>query len=177
MAKSRTKKAAKGRKPREAKRPPGRPSDYTPELADRICAALADGRSLRGVCEAEDMPDKSTVFRWLRTNEGFRDQYARAKVESADSHADDMIDIADDARNDWMKVQNKGDQEAYILNGEHVARTRLRIDTRKWLTSKLNAKKYGDKIDHTHSAPGGGPVAFELVDLDAPGTDQAPAQA
>lgn len=123
----------------------GRPSDFTPELADRICELLADGQSLRKVCENEWAPNKSNVFKWLRTNQPFRDQYELAKQESADSFADDMADIADDSRNDWME-NNDPDNPGYKLNGEHVQRTRLRIDTRKWLASKLKPKKYGDKL-------------------------------
>ena len=52
-----------------------RPSDYTPELGDIICSELADGKSMRAVCLPDEMPDKATVFRWIRTKEGFRDQY------------------------------------------------------------------------------------------------------
>ena len=133
----------------------GRPSDYSPELADRICAQLADGISLRTVCLADDMPDKSTVFRWLRTNTAFRDQYARAKEESADALTDEMLDIADDGSNDWMK-DNDPENPIYKLNGEHINRSRLRVDTRKWIASKLKPKRYGDKLEHT--GPEGGPV-------------------
>lgn len=106
----------------------GRPSIFTEELADRICAALADGKSLRTVCAADDMPDRVTVFRWLRERETFCSQYARAKLESADALADDMTAIADD-------------------EGLDPNSRRIRVDTRKWLASKLKPKVYGDKLD------------------------------
>jgi hypothetical protein len=202
MARSRlaikvTKRARKSRKPKtpksakpkaapEVSETPkvGRPSRYSQALADRICGELADGRSLRSVCDADDMPNKATVFRWLREHEEFRDQYARAKQESADSFVDDMIDIADDARNDWMKRQVTEDVQAYTLNGEHVNRTRLRLDTRKWIASKLKPKAYGEKLDLGVGGPNGGAIPFtfngrlELVPLDdgrPSGTDQAAA--
>jgi hypothetical protein len=59
-----------------------RPTDYTPELGDQICELLADGMSLRAICQADDMPHRATVFRWLARAglEEFRDQYARARV-------------------------------------------------------------------------------------------------
>jgi hypothetical protein len=140
----------------------GRPSDYTPELADAICARLADGESLRTVCLTEGMPDKSTVFRWLRTHESFRDQYARAKEESADALTDEMLDIADDGTNDWMEVHGKeGEAIGWKENGEAISRSRLRVDTRKWIASKLKPKKYGDKIENHHS--GGVEVIKRLV--------------
>jgi hypothetical protein len=123
----------------------GRPSGYSQELADRICAELADGKSLRTVCKAEGMPSTQTVFRWLRTHEGFCDQYARAKDEAADALVDEMLDIADEATNDWMEVHDK-DNPGYRLNGEHINRSRLRVDTRKWIAAKLKPKRYGDKV-------------------------------
>lgn len=126
----------------------GRPSDFTQELADRICAELADGKSLRTVCAPEEMPDKSTVFRWLRRHESFCDQYTRAKAESADALTDEMLDIADDATNDWME-RFEDEKPGWIANGEHIQRSRLRIETRKWIAAKLKPKKYGDRVTHS----------------------------
>ena len=118
----------------------GRPTDYTEELADFICSELADGKSMRTVCAKDGMPHKSTVFRWIRTIEDFRDQYVRAKEESADALTDEMLDISDDSVNDYVTVD--GQEKP---NQENIQRSRLRIDTRKWLASKLKPKKYGDK--------------------------------
>ena len=126
----------------------GRPTDYTQELADKICDGLSDGKSLRTVCKEEDMPDKSTVFRWLRTYKEFQDQYTRAKEEATDALADEITDIADDGSNDWMEI-NKGGYKMTILDREHVDRSKLRIETRKWIMAKMKPKKYGDKVDLT----------------------------
>lgn len=126
----------------------GRPTDYTEELADLVCDKLADGESMRTVCKPDDMPDKSTVFRWIRKHEGFRDQYTRAKEESADSLVEEILDISDDATNDWMEINNEeGEIKGYKLNGENINRSRLRVDSRKWIASKLKPKKYGEKIE------------------------------
>ena len=125
----------------------GRPTRYTNKLADLICSRLSEGESLRTVCKSEDMPCKTTVFMWLRTNKRFLDQYTRAKEESADALTDEMLDIADDGQNDWMdRLGENGENEGYQLNGEHIQRSRLRIETRKWLAMKLKPKKYGDKL-------------------------------
>lgn len=123
----------------------GRPSGYSQELADHICSELADGKSLRTVCKHDGMPSTQTVFRWLRTYEGFCDQYARAKDEAADALVDEMLDIADHASNDWMEVHDK-DNVGYRLNGEAINRSRLRVDARKWIASKLKPKKYGERV-------------------------------
>ncbi len=124
----------------------GRPSKYTEELADAICTRLAQGESMRSVCRDEDMPVMDTMWRWIREKEGFSEQYARAKQECADALVEEMMDIADDGSNDWMDRMNP-DSPGYQLNGESIQRSRLRVDTRKWVASKLKPKKYGDKID------------------------------
>jgi len=125
--------------------PGGRPSDFTQELADSICAQLALGDSLRTVCKAESMPCVTTVFSWLRKYPEFLKQYETAKEESADLHAEDMLDIADNGSNDWMAA-NDPENAGYRSNGEHIQRSRLRVDTRKWIASKLKPKKYGDRV-------------------------------
>jgi hypothetical protein len=143
----------------------GRPTDYTLELAARICARLSEGESLRSVCKSDDMPATSTIFLWIQRHKEFSEQYARAKEESADALAEEILDIADDGSNDWMKRFSKDDPEgaaSWMLNGEHVQRSRLRVDTRKWIASKLKPKKYGDKIG-VGGAEGLPPVAYTEI--------------
>jgi hypothetical protein len=125
----------------------GRPSDFTQEIADSICEQIADGLSLRSICEAENMPNKATVFRWLAAKADFRDQYAYAREAQAETLADELTDIADDGTNDWMERKGEeGQSLGWTENGEAIQRSRLRVDTRKWIASKLKPKKYGDKL-------------------------------
>jgi hypothetical protein len=126
----------------------GRPSEYTQTIADEICARLACGESLRTVCKDEHLPCTSTIFSWFRVYPEFLQQYTRAKEESADAMAEEVIDIADNATNDYMERLDKDGQAAsWAFNGEHVQRSRLRVDTRKWLMAKMKPKKYGEKVD------------------------------
>ena len=127
----------------------GRPSKYSQDLADEICARLSEGQSLRTVCKANDMPARASVFKWLRENSTFSDQYAKAKQESADAMFEEILDIADDGSNDWIE-NNDPDNPGYRTNGENIQRSRLRVDTRKWAMSKMKPKKYGDKITTEH---------------------------
>lgn len=126
----------------------GRPELFTQDLADLVCARLAEGESMRSIARDDEMPGLTTLFKWLRTNDEFAKQYARAKEESADALFEEILDIADDARNDWMEKHGKdGEVQGYLLNGEHVQRSKLRADVRKWAVSKLKPKKYGDKLE------------------------------
>lgn len=121
-------------------------STYTDRLAALICERLAEGQSLREICRDNSMPAMSTVFRWLAANESFREQYARAREAQADAFGEDIIDIADDATNDWM-LRRQGEDTVEVINSEHISRSKLRVDARKWLMSKMAPKKYGDRID------------------------------
>lgn len=142
----------------------GRPSDYTQETAELICMRLAEGESLRSVCSDEGMPSKQSVLRWLTKHEEFRSQYVRAKEQGAEALAEEMFDIADDGANDWMEKKDKdGEAIGWQLNGEHVRRSQLRIDTRKWYLSKIMPKKYGDKVQTDSTVT----HKFEEVDEEA----------
>lgn len=123
----------------------GRPSDYTEELALTICMRIADGESLRTICKSDEMPDRVTVYRWLNKHEAFRNHYARAREEQADTIFDEVLDIADDGTNDWMERSENGEKRGWLENGEALARSKIRIDARKWMAGKLRPKKYGEK--------------------------------
>lgn len=136
----------------------GRPSDFTQELADIICERIADGESLRSICAEEGMPAKSSVFKWLGLHSAFADQYARARETQADALFDEILEISDNGRNDWMERQDDNGGSGWQLNGEHLQRSRLRVDARKWMAGKLRPKKYGEKVTQEHTGENGGPL-------------------
>jgi hypothetical protein len=113
-------------------------------MAEVICDRLIEGESLSSICRDEAMPAKSAVFRWIATDPSFKDRYTRAKIEGCTAMAEDAISIADDARNDWMS-SNDPQNPGWRANGENVQRSRLRVETRKWMLSRLLPHLYGDK--------------------------------
>ena len=123
-----------------------RPEIYDPEIATLICAEIsATSKSLRTICQGENMPSVGTVLKWLREDkDGFLAQYTRAKEDQADFLAEEMLAIADDGSNDTI-VTEKGDYE----NKEWTSRSKLRVETRKWIASKLKPKKYSERVDIT----------------------------
>ena len=123
----------------------GRPTIFTPELAATITTRLMAGESLRSICRDPSMPARSSVHLWIATNESFSDQYAKACDVRADHLFDEMFDIADD------------------LTGD-TNRDRLRVDTRKWALSKMNPKRYGEKITNEVVGKDGGPIATTSID-------------
>lgn len=126
----------------------GRPSGYSEEIALEICDRMVTGESLRSICRDDNMPSKSTVLLWVaRNREGFSDRYAKAFEARMIGHADELLDLADDSVNDYMDRED-GTQ---CVNREAIARSRLRIDTRKWLLCKL-IPRYADNQDGNQGA-------------------------
>jgi hypothetical protein len=151
----------------------GRPSDYNPEITTAICVRLGLGESLREICRDEDMPSKSTVMRWLASHQEFRDQYAGAREAQADYYAEEIIEISDDATNDFMTRKN-GDEVEQVENKEVLARSRLRVDTRKWLMARMAPKKYGDKVTQEHVGDPDKPIVIDRIErviVNAPNPD------
>ena len=104
-----------------------RPSKFTEEITAELCRRIASGRSLRSVCGDPDMPNIDTVREWRLADAEFSAQYARAREARAEVLADEIIDIADSA--------------------EDAQLARLQVDARKWAASKLDPKRYGDRLD------------------------------
>lgn len=118
----------------------GRPSKYSPELAERMFTLLASGMSMARICQREDMPHVATVSRWNVENPSFREGYTRAREAQADALFDECIDIADDAAQD---VTTDEDGKP-VFNNVAVQRAKLRIETRLRVAGKLN-QRYADK--------------------------------
>lgn len=123
----------------------GRPSGFTPEESDLICTWIAEGKSLRSYCR-EHAREMCTVYKWLREEKDFAQRYARAHDDRADSLADEIVDIAD---------------EAVGGTNDDIQAARLRIDARKWVSSKLKPQKWGEKVEIEQKSH----VTFNLAPL------------
>jgi hypothetical protein len=138
----------------------GRPTVFTQEIADTICKRMMQGETLRQIVRDDAMPCRSSVHNWLATNKAFMDQYAQAREFQADTIFDEMFDIADDGRNDWM-LQQRGEDDVEVVNHEHIQRSKLRIDTRKWALARMAPKKYGEKVETTLRGDADAPLEVE----------------
>ena len=137
----------------------GRPTIYSQDLTDRICVRLALGESIRTICKDEDMPAQSVIYQWLYRHPEFQEQYTRAREEQAESHADEIVDIADETPA-LLEVRDKeGNIVDIKLDSAYIAWQKQRIDSRKWNDSKQRPKKYGDRV--THGGDDESPVVVE----------------
>lgn len=125
---------------------PSPPTRKTEKVIDTVLSRVAAGESIVAICSDADMPSQKSWYKWLSEDTGdLGERYVRARDVQADAIFDEILQIADDAANDYMERTGEGN-EGWQLHGEHVQRSRLRIDARKWMAGKLAPKKYGDKI-------------------------------
>lgn len=121
-------------------------------ILEQIFDRIADGESLNKICEEPGMPTRKSFFAWVGEDESILRRYEFAMILRADTYADDTIKIADDGSNDTY-IDERGEKR---VDQDVVARSRLRVDARKWYASKLAPKKYGDRITNEHE--GGDPL-------------------
>lgn len=131
-----------------------RPTEYNKEIAKDICSKISTShKSLRTVAKEVGVCVQS-ILNWLNDYPEFLAQYTRAKEEQADFLTEEMIEIADDSSKDTI-TQNVRGGELEVENREWTNRSKLRVETRKWIASKLKPKKYGDKLELDQKISGG----------------------
>lgn len=143
----------------------GRPTKFTQKLAETICKRIAAGESLRTIVKDDDMPCAATVFTWLLDPEkkDFLEQYEAARNIQAEMMFEELVEIADDGSNDYMERERQNGESYEVPDTEHIQRSRLRVDTRKWYLSKVLPKKFGDKTAIV--GPNDGPIQIEGVEI------------
>lgn len=127
----------------------GRPSDYTLELAKEICDAISStSLGLKALCNKhEHWPCPDTIYSWLCKHKEFSDMYAQSKRMQVEVLVDEILEISDDISQDTV-IDDAGKTS---INYEHINRTRLRVDTRKWIACKLVPRVYGDRVANSHA--------------------------
>ncbi len=111
-----------------------RPSKYSQKLADDICEQLAEGKSLREICQAKGMPDRKTVERWIDADAGFAAKCARAREEQAEFHHAEMDVI-----------------ERKVLAGQLDPKAaNVVLANKRWRMEKLKPKVYGQRLALDH---------------------------
>jgi hypothetical protein len=133
--------------------------DEIKSIFNIICDRIIEGESVKTILKDKDMPSSKTFWKWLDQDKVKVNQYARAKEIYADKVFEDIVLIADGTNEDVF-VDEDGIEQT---NHNIIQRDRLRIDARKWHLSKLNPKKYGDKIDMTS---GGEKMQQPILNID-----------
>jgi hypothetical protein len=130
--------------------------EYRQRIMDIVCACMAEGQSLRRICKSvEGIPSHSSIIGWCNDNEELANQYTHARTLMTDYRFDEYQDAAGET------------VKKYIAEGwepkDAIAMARIECDNMKWALSKLNAKKYGEKITQEVSGLDGGPIKTQNV--------------
>lgn len=123
----------------------GRPTTYDPELADFVCREIQKGRSLRAACRQKGELNAGTVLNWVADDrDGFSERYAHACEIRLHVLSEDLLEISDDGRNDTWVDEDGHEHVDYDV----IQRSKLRVNTRKWLLSRLKPEKYSKRHKH-----------------------------
>jgi hypothetical protein len=128
---------------------------------ERICTLLEEGKSLRAAAKEIGFA-ASTVLLWEDNDPEFAERYARARLIGYKLLADEILEISDDGRNDTY-TDDEGNKRT---DQDVIARSRLRVDSRKWMLAKMLPKVYGDKLDLNHSGSIAVPREMTEADLE-----------
>ena len=138
-----------------------KPMPFNEKKANEICELIANGITLKNICEIDGMPKLTTVHKWINENPSFADSYTHARKTQADTFADMII------------------TEAFNCHDAQIGR--LRMDALKWTASKLAPKKYGDKVEVEQTGNANFSISFSVPDRDqlpsapaVPGLPSAP---
>lgn len=123
---------------------------FKPDVAERICLRVASGEALYRICAEPEMPSIVTIYKWLRENDSFAKDYARAKEDLAETYATRIQDIIDE--------EPRLDPVSGKIDTGWVQLQRLKIDTLKWEAGKLKPKVYGDRVALDHGGQPDNPV-------------------
>jgi len=135
--------------PTEPTRPVGRPSSYSDALADAVCERMLNGQSLVKICEDEEMPSRTTIYRWMDARPDFVARCARAREGLADYLLDRIEQMADATTE--LNVQSQ----------------KVKISTAQWRAMKMAPRVYGERSRTELTGADGGPIRVAATTIDA----------
>lgn len=142
---------------------------YSPEekakIVEHVVAEMSSGRALsRIMAEDEGMPSHATFWRWHFEDPDIQDRVARAREAGVEAIMQEVVEIADNANADTYIEQTERGPRARI-DGEAIARSKLRVETRFKYAQMVAPRKYGVKVDVTSgNEPLPAPQAAVMVD-------------
>lgn len=138
--------------------------DEKSNIKDSICTDIACGHSLTKILDGDEaLPSYKTIMLWLQDDSVFLQNYREAQEFRSEIHNDQLIDLADEKPGSYRDVNG----EVHVDSG-WVSYQKNRIDARKWHMSKMNPKKYGDKVNVEATGKDGAPLNPPTVHIFLP---------
>lgn len=154
------------KKPATKKEPKKRilKQDFNQQKFDNILNRLSfSSLGVVASCKLEDV-DPHYFYNWLNGNEERLQAYTRARERQADFLADEIIEISNDSTGDKKTIYKDG-ALIEVEDKEFASRSKLKVDARKWIASKLKPKKYGDKIEVDQKTEHSGTVSHVITGM------------
>lgn len=133
------------------------PKSVPPEVFEKICEEIASGETVLAICKQPGMPDRKMVYQAIAASEDYYNKYLRARESQMIQWEEEIVHIACD-----NSLDRKDDGR---FDHDHINRSRLKVDTLKWILSKRLPKLYGERAVREHVGPDGGPIQTQAVDL------------
>lgn len=136
-----------------------KPSGYTTEISERICAQIAGGTTLSDICRQDGMPGRTTVYAWLDDHKDFAERFAQARVKGFDAIAEEALRIANTPV--WGITETEKEWGTEVKRADMIDHRKLQIDTRLKLLAKWDPKRYGDRVTNELVGANGGPITID----------------
>lgn len=125
----------------------GRPSKYTPEIAQKMCEMLAEGIPLRQICRQEGFPEWRTVYDWMYKDDALGERGTGLSAAIAKAR-----EIGQDAIAEQLWVDMLQEPERILSEGGgridpgFVQWQKAKAEIGLKLLAKWNPKRYGDRV-------------------------------
>ncbi|WP_213956328.1 hypothetical protein [Variovorax sp. dw_954] len=113
-----------------------------PQSFDDFIAFIAQGGHMAGFAGERGI-NYTTLLKFIHADPSRSEMYAHAREDRADVLADEIVAISDEAE---LTGKYKGEEFVIGLDAATVSRNKLRVDSRKWVASKLRPRVYGEKL-------------------------------
>lgn len=130
------------------------PLDYRADALDYLCERLSAGHAIAAVCDEPSMPSEALVRRWLNNDPGFKARYFDAMRVHALTEGQKILTIADGEEILSHVTTDDDGTVTEHFKTEDVQRSKLRVDARFKMLSKLEPQVFGEKIEHDHNVVG-----------------------
>lgn len=120
--------------------------DEIEKIFNSICDKIEDGKPVRQILKEKGMPSSQTFFEWLEEDRIKSKRYAHATEIRADVIFDEIFEIADNTI-EGIVIETDDHGRTKEKKGDMLGHRKLQIDARKWVLSKMQPKKYGDKLE------------------------------
>ncbi len=126
------------------------PHTLTPELKTELCRRIAEGETVLAIAGKNSFPSQSAIYAELRRDPDFAKAYEIAREWQLTAWEDEIVELAKDSGKDRLPDGR--------IDVDHIARMKLIVNTKQWIMSRRNPRKYGDRVSAEFSGPDGGAI-------------------